>query len=175
MNEIFIAKLGKTVGLKGQLKIHIDTDFPEQFKNGAIFTTHKKKKLQIQTINLTNKIVKFKDIDTIEDAQKYINAQLFTSQEDTKKNCHLTQDQYFWFDLIKCTIIEDDVVLGKIKDIHRYPVDDYFEIETAKELLNEEFKIKTFLIPYNKTYILNVDIENKIITTQGAKEILDNS
>ena len=32
MDKIYIAKLGKTVGLKGQQKLHIDSDFPEQFK-----------------------------------------------------------------------------------------------------------------------------------------------
>ena len=31
-NDIFVAKLGKAVGLQGHLRLFIDSDFPEQFK-----------------------------------------------------------------------------------------------------------------------------------------------
>jgi 16S rRNA processing protein RimM len=175
MNDIFIAKLGKTVGLNGQLKIHIDTDFPEQFQKNKTFVTHKKQILTIQTINLKNKIVKFQNIDSVEEASKYVNSQLFTSLEDTKINCTLQKDQYFWFDLIGCSIVENNITLGTIKDIHRYPIDDYFEITTNTKLLNEEYKAKTFLLPYNKTYIINVDINNKTIEVQNAMHIFENS
>lgn len=41
-SSIYIGKLGKTVGLDGSLKIYIESDFPEQFKKGAVFTTNKK-------------------------------------------------------------------------------------------------------------------------------------
>jgi len=175
MDKIYIAKLGKTVGLKGLLKLHIDSDFPEQFKKDATFTTHKNQTLIIESVNLTNKSIKFKDIDSIEDAKRYINSQLFTSIEQTKQNCTLNEKQYFWFDLENCKIYENEEYLGSIIDIHRYPSDDYFEIETNKELLNEDFKVKTFLLPYNDNYILNVDIQNKIIKTKNAKDILENS
>ena len=175
MNKIFVAKLGKTVGLQGNIKIHIDSDFPQQFQKDAKFTTQKNKTLIIESINMTNKTVKFKSLNTIEDIQKYVNSELYTSMEQTIISCTLQKDQYFWFDLLSCNIIEDNENLGKIKDIHRYPVDDYFEIETNPSLLSEELKVKTFLLPYNKKYILDVDIENKIIKCANAKEILENS
>jgi len=175
MDKIYIAKLGKTVGLKGFLKLHIDSDFPEQFKKGNTFTTNKNQVLTIESINFSNKTVKFEDINSIEDARKYINSQLFTTVEQTKQNCKLEDKQYFWFDLENCKIYEDEQFLGEIIDIHRYPSDDYFEIKTSTELLNDDFKVKTFLLPYNDNYIVNVDIENKKITTKNAKDILENS
>jgi len=175
MKDIFVAKLGKTVGLKGLLKLHIDSDFPDQFKKNAKFLTNKNKELIIESFNINNNTVKFLGINTIDDAQKYINSELYTSLEDTKNTCNLEKNQYFWFDLISCNIIESNELLGKIKDIHRYPVDDYFEIQTNNKLLNDDFKVKTFLLPYNKTYIKNVDLNNKIIEVSGAKDILLNS
>lgn len=175
MKNIFVAKLGKTVGLKGFLKLHIDSDFPEQFKKDSKFITHKNIELVIENINLNNNTIKFKNINSIEDAKKYVNSELYTSIEDTKNSCTLKQDQYFWFDLIDCDIIENNELLGKIKDIHRYPSDDYFEITTNKGFLNEDFKVKTFLLPYNKNYIINVDLNTKTIQTKGAKDILENS
>ena len=176
MADIYIAKIGKTVGLKGQLKLHIDTDFPEQFKKNSIFITHKKQSLTIESFNYTSKVVKFVEINSIEDAQKYINSQLLTSKKETVKNCILKEKQFFWFDLMGCTITENSTVLGTIKDIHRYPIDDYFEITTNQDLLKENDKLaKTFLLPYNDTYIKNVDIFNKEIIVLSAKDILEAS
>lgn len=43
-DKIYVAKLGKTVGLKGDLKLFIDSDFPEQFKKMPYL-------LQIKTFN----------------------------------------------------------------------------------------------------------------------------
>ena len=150
MDNVYVAKIGKTVGLKGQLKLNIDTDFPEQFKKNATFITNKKQELKIESINLTSKTVKFFEINSIEEAQRYINTQLLTTQEDTIKNCKLEKKQFFWFDIEQCNIYEEGKFLGKIKEIHRYPIDDYLEIETSAELFeqNKEYS-KSFMIPYN--------------------------
>ena len=174
-DTIYIAKIGKTVGLKGQLKLHIDSDFPEQFSKNSQFITNKKNILTIESFNSTNKVVKFKDIDSIEDAQKIINQQLFSTLEDTKNNCKLKENQYFWFDLVDCEIVEDDIVIGKIIEVQRYPQSDYFEIQTSKLLVEEENKAKVFLLPYIEQYIKKVNIKNKTILVQGAIDILDAS
>ncbi|MCK5295113.1 MAG: 16S rRNA processing protein RimM [Arcobacteraceae bacterium] len=175
MDNIYVAKIGKTVGLKGQLKLHIDTDFPEQFKKNATFITHKKQELQIESINLTSKTVKFFGINSIEDAQRYINAQLLTTKNDTIKNCKLEKKQFFWFDIEQCNVFEDGKLLGKIKEIHRYPIDDYLEVETSTKLLKDKDSAKTFMIPYNDSYILDVNIDTKIINVQNAIDIFEAS
>jgi len=174
MEKIYVAKLGKTVGLKGQQKLHIDSDFPEQFKKNAKFITDKKQELIIESYNDVNNVVKFIGIDTIEDAKKLTNKQLFTSAEDTKKLCQLEEKQYFWFDIVDCLIIEDDLVLGKVVDIQRMPLSDYLLIDTSKELVEKKLS-NQFLIPYIDDYILNVDINNKKIVTKNSYLILENS
>ena len=172
MNEkIYVAKLGKTVGLNGTMKVYIDSDFPEQFKKSATFTTQKNKSLTIENFNSQSQTVKFLDINSVEDAKKLTNSHLFTSIEATKQNCELKEDQYFWFDLIDCILIENGETLGKIVDIQRLPLDDYFVIDTAKELQEQDFT-KQFLLPYTKDYIQKVDIKEKTITTINAKDIL---
>ena len=57
-DKIYVAKLGKTVGLKGAIKIYIDSDFPEQFKTDAAFTTQKNKQLVVENYNPHNNTVK---------------------------------------------------------------------------------------------------------------------
>jgi len=174
MEKIYVAKIGKTVGLKGQQKLHIDSDFPEQFKKNAKFITDKKQELTVESYNTTNSIVKFIDIDTIEDAKKLTNRQLFSSIEDTKKMCQLKEKEFFWFDMIECLIVENDIILGKVVDIQRMPLSDYLVINTSEELVNKKLSPQ-FLIPYIDDYIINVDINNKKIFTKNSYPILENS
>jgi 16S rRNA processing protein RimM len=172
--HIYVGKLGKSVGLKGQMKLFPDTDFPEQFQKGSIFNTNKKLTLKIESIDLGRGVVKFEGIDDIGDAKKLTNQLLYTSLKETREKCGLEKGQYFWFDLIGCTIVEEGKVLGALKDIHRYPITDYFEVETESGLVQEGFA-KTFLIPYDENYIKDVDLQKKSITASGAFAILENS
>jgi len=172
--KIYVAKLGKTIGLNGTMKVYIDSDFPEQFKKNAIFTTQKNRSLTIENFNPHNSTVKFVDINSVEEAKKLTNSHLFTSMEATKEECELKENQYFWFDLMDCTLIENGETLGKIVDIQRLPLDDYFVIETSKELQEKELS-KQFLVPYNEQFIQDVDIKNKQITVINTKAILEAS
>lgn len=174
MKSIYIAKIGKTVGLQGELKIHLESDFPEQFKVGASFTTKNNVTLEVSSFNIKRGTIKFKSINSIDDAKKLTNTELYSSYEDTIKNCTLADKQYFWFDIENCLIKENDQVLGKVVDVHRYPSSDYLEIKTDS-LLEEKELAKTFMLPYIDLYILSVDIENKTITVKDALAILENS
>ena len=174
MDRIYIAKLGKTVGLKGQQKLIIDTDFPEQFKKNTKLITDKKQELVIETYNETNNVIKFIGIDSIEEAKKLTNRQLFVSNEETRNNCKLGDKQLFWFDVIGCYIYENNELLGKVSDIQRMPLSDYLMIETDSSLIKKAFS-NSFLLPYIDTYIINVDVNEKTIKVKNAKDILEAS
>lgn len=173
-NDVYVAKLGKAVGLKGHVKIFIDSDFPNQFKKGATFTTNKNQSLIVEEFNAQRGVIKFESIGDMDSAKKLTNCTLFTSYEQTRESCDLEQNQYFWFDMVNCDIIEDEKLLGSVKEIHRYPTSDYLEVTTSKELVEQNLP-KTFLIPYIDEYVIEVDIDKKIITTQGTFDILENS
>lgn len=176
MEKIYVAKLGKSVGLKGQMRVYIDSDFPEQFKKGVSFTTNKNKTLTVESINQSNDTIKFVGIDTIEDTKIFINSLLYTTLENTKQYCKLKEKQYFWFDLEGCQIIENGIVLGVVTEVNRFPTDDYMYIDTDGELLKKEAKTpKNFLLPYNDNYIVSVDIEKKVIEVKNGFDILDAS
>ena len=171
---VYVAKIGKTVGLKGDLKLYIDSDFPEQFKKDATFTTNKNIQLKIEKYNQSNSTVKFYDYNDIDTAKKLINSLLYTTKEETDKNCSLEDKQYFWHDIIGCEIKENEQIIGIVKDVQRFAIDDFLFISTHEELIKKEYP-KSFLIPYIDRYILNVDIKNKTITTTDCLEILQNS
>jgi 16S rRNA processing protein RimM len=169
MKKIPIAKLGKSYGIRGWQKIYLLTDFPEQFKAGATFESDKTT-LTIEKVDLKRKLVKFKGIDTLEDAKKLTNRVLYSTPEKTREDIKLKKDEYFWFDIIGCEVIEDDKVLGKVIDIERADVD-YLVIKTDEKLVKERFP-KRFLIDFKRN-VDKVDIENKKIYAKGAIDLLE--
>ncbi len=174
-DKIYVGKLGKTVGLEGLIKVHIDTDFPEQFKKGTTFTTNKGLTLVVKSYNEDRGVIKFENIDSIDDAKKLINQELFSTIEETRRTCNLDENQFFWFDLIGCEIIDDEsILLGVVKDIQRLPSSDYFEVVTSKELQDKELP-RLFLIPYIDLYVQKVDVDSKTIYTKDCFAILENS
>ncbi len=175
MNNIYVAKLGKTVGLKGYMKLHIDSDFPQQFKKGVQFSTNRKLTLKVKDFNLSKSLVLFENYENIDLAKALTNQELYTSIEETKKLCKLDKNEFFWFDLVDCEVFEDDKYLGTVSQVHRYPASDYLEIKTCDELVKKELP-KIFLIPFLfDTYILDVNTEDKKIVVQKSYEILENS
>jgi 16S rRNA processing protein RimM len=67
------------------------------------------------------------------------------------------------------------VLLGSVTEIHRFPLNDYLEINVSEELQKKDLP-KVFLIPYIKDeYILDVDIASKTIKVQNSYQILENS
>ena len=170
MNKKFpIAKIGKTYGVKGWQKIHLLSDFPEQFKAGVKFSSDKTD-LIIDKIDLKRGLVKFKGVENREDAKKLTNRVLYSDEEKTKSNIKLKKDEYFWFDIIGCNVYENDILLGKVIDIERVDID-YLVIKTDEKLVNEGYP-KRFLIDF-KRHIKDVDVENKKIVADGALDILE--
>jgi len=167
--KIPIAKLGKSYGVKGWQKIHILSDFPEQFKPGSTFKSDRED-LTIEKIDLKKGLVKIKGVNTPEDAKKITNRQLYTTEEETRDNIKLKENEYFWFDIMGCDVYEEGRKLGRVKEIERADVD-YLLINTDEELIKDGYP-KRFMIDF-KRHVKDVDIKSKKIETSGAIEILD--
>lgn len=177
--KIPIAKIGKTYGVKGWQKLHLLTDFPEQFKPNATFESDRID-LTIEKIDIKRNLVKFKGINTPEEAKKLINRVLYTTSEKTKEEIKLKENEYFWFEIIGCEVMENIEnlqvgsskfqVLGKVVEIERVDVD-YLIIKTGESLVNKGYP-KRFLIDFKKN-VKNEDVENKKIYAKGAIDILE--
>lgn len=172
-DDALIAQIGRTIGLWGDLKFHIHTDFPEQFKVGNTYRSSRGD-LTIADINFTRGIIKFRGYESIDSAKKLTNTKIYANIEQTKENCDLKEGQHFWFDVIGCSVKQDDEVLGIIEDIQRMGDTDYLLLKTDDVLVKAELP-KTFLIPYIDRYVINVDIEEKVVYVKDAKDILEAS
>ena len=172
---IDIAVIGKCVGLKGELKLHLKTDFPEQFKKNSTFYIDKDQKLKIEYFNENRSLVKFIDYNSREDSTKLINKVLKTTIKESKKNCHLKEGEFFWFDLIGVTIMEENIKLGVVKELERIADINYLIVLTDKKLLDGKKLPKQFYIPYIDRYIEKFDIDEKMIYVKDAYDLLEAS
>lgn len=171
---IKVAQIGKGVGLKGELKLHIKSDFPMQFKKNNTFYLSKDKPLKIENFNAKRALVKFEGYDTPEEASALTNRFLYTTYEDTLKNCPLEKDEYFWFDLMGAKVTEGETLLGEVENIERFEPNDFLVVKTDDKLLLEGYP-KTFLIPYIERYIVDFDKDKRVIHSKDALDILKNS
>ena len=173
MDRFFIAQLGKTVGLWGDLKLHLHTDFPEQFKIGQTYQSDRGS-LEIIDINHKRNSIKFRGYETLESAKKLTNAKIYADKQHTIENCDLQDDERFWFEVIGAEVWESGSLLGIVSEIQRLMDTDYILVDTDKSLVDDSLP-NTFLIPYIPRYIVEMDRSSQKIYTKDALEILEAS
>lgn len=169
MDKFTIAKIGKSVGLKGELKLHLLTDFESQFQPGSSFASDKDT-LIIKSYNPNRGLVSFVGYEDIDSAKKLTNQSLYSSIEQTRVMCKLNEGEKFWFDMLGLPIIDEGKVLGTIVEIDRIAGIEYFKVKT-----DDAYKemAKQFLIPNIDEYIVKKDED--AIYTKACLGILEQS
>lgn len=173
-NILEIAKLGRTIGLRGDLKLHFLSDFPEQFKKGAVFSTRKRGDLTILNFDKNRLLVRFEGYESPEFAQKLVNTILLTTIEKTRQNCLLKEGEFFWFDIVGLEVYEEEKLLGKVDEIQRIAEQDYLHVNTDSALIKDGFS-KNFLIPYIDRFIIKTNLQEKAIHVKDGFAILQSS
>lgn len=160
MEEYFeIGQIVNTSGLKGVMKIKPFTDDITRFeKLKTIYISIKDslREFEIEKVRYSKNMVllKLKNIDTIEQAEKYRNLYVKIPRD---KNEKLEENTYFIVDILGCKVCEENgQELGKVIDIFPTGSNDVYVV---KDELG-----KQILLPAISDVIKNIDIEKKIIT-----------
>ena len=169
-----VATIGRCVGLKGYLKLHNKSDFPEQFKKGATFFDKNDDQLIIKDYNRQKELVLFEKFDDLDLAKTLVNKTIYTTKELTRKNCKLKKDEFFQFDIIGLKVVENGEILGIVEDIQDNFANSLLYIKTDEELIAGG-KPKNFYIPYLEHFIESVNLDSGEILVKGARDILENS
>lgn len=171
---LHVATLGRTVGLKGDMKLNLHTDFPEQFVPDATFYLENGSEITLQSYNSERELVRIKGIETPESAKALTNAKLFTTREATRERCGLAEGEFFWFDLLGATVVEEGHLLGTVAEIERIGAQDYLLVRTDARLVSSGLA-ETFLIPYIDHFIIENDLASKTISVRGGRDLLEAS
>lgn len=159
MNEalVLVAKLGRTVGMQGFVRLHNLSDFPEQFECGASFFDKNSRVLKIKARNAQS--VLFEGFESLESAKMLVNLELFQSVEKSRANCKLNKDEFFYFDIIGLEVFENGLLLGIVKDI--LPAgNDLLLIKSDESLVKKGFASE-FYLPYVDFYVKSVELGAK--------------
>ncbi|WCB34712.1 ribosome maturation factor RimM [Helicobacter pylori] len=186
VSMLLVGRIGKSVGLNGGLRLHLESDFPECLKKGVKVSTAPLnafsyasmllhfKEYTIHSYEHAKNLLFLETIHTPEKAKELTNLGLFMSEAESKKLCVLKDGEFFYCDLVGLSVVEENEILGKVIEIQRISQIDYFLVETARNLV-EKGLAKIFLIPYRDFYIKEILLQDKKITTNNAKTLLENS
>jgi len=156
----------KTHGLKGDVVFEIDADNPAAYrKMESVFVELNKKLIPffIERIQLNGSraIVKFEDIDSMDDASKFKGARLFLPLDVLPK----LKDGYYFHELIGFKVIDNQegelgVITGVFESGHQ-------------DLLAMEYRHKEVLIPLIDDIVTKVDKKAKTVYTSLPDGLLD--
>ncbi len=153
-DKLYIGYICGTHGIKGELKVLSDFEKKEQaFKvNNKIMIDNIEHTIT-SVRNHQNKIlITIDSLHNINDVLEYVKKEIYIKREN------LNLDSYLMEDLIGFKVIEDEE-LGIVKNIL---------INKAGYLLEID---KNFYIPFVSYYIKEVDVKNKKINVNHAKEL----
>ena len=164
MNNLLQAgKICNTHGVKGYVKIIPWTDYPEVFEDFShIYVDEKKYEVEKVSYKKASVLLKLSGVDTVSDAEKLKDKTVYCTKEELGD---LPQDTYFVADLLGCFVYNNDVLLGKLKDVIPTGSADVYEIEDESR--------KCIYLPAIKENILSIDIAEKRIEVSIPEGLLE--
>lgn len=168
-----LVKIGATQkphGLKGELKVYIEDQYEEDFEQcETVFLTISGKTMpyfieEIRGGNAT--IVKFEDIDNIDDASRIAKRDLFLRESDLIPDEMRTAPLVESFDYLDgyTMIDKNEGTIGVIKEIIEMP---------EQEMAVVEYKNRERYVPLNEHFVTEVKDKEKIVYVDLPEGLLD--
>ncbi|MDP5045077.1 ribosome maturation factor RimM [Leeuwenhoekiella sp. W20_SRS_FM14] len=164
----YLGKIVRKFSFKGELLAKLDTDEPEMYENlESVFVDFNGNLVPFfihscQLHKSTLLRIDFEDVNTEEDAEDLINAELFLPLSMLPQ---LEGTQFYYHEIIGFTV--KDISFGEVGTITG--VND----NTSQALFEIDHKGKEVLIPINDDFIKEVDRSTKIITIDAPEGLID--
>lgn len=169
MEEFFrVGVITSTHGLKGEVKVFPTTDEPNRFrrlKEIILDTGKMRKTLHPVSVRFFKNMVilKFSEFDSVEQVEGLKQAELYVPRKDALK---LDEGENYIADLIGLKVVDDAEgrEIGTLTDVLQTAANDVYVVDmNGKEVL----------LPAIRDCILNVDLEQGIITVHLMDGLLD--
>lgn len=158
MEFLEVGKIINTHGLRGDVKVIPWTDMPEDFEEIPVVYIRKKNDNEQLTVSKikyqkNNLIVKFKELNDINQAEKYKGLVLYANREDLWE---LEEGVYYIADLIGLDVYDESGKIGVLADVFNTGANDIYEVRREGK--------KNLLLPVIDEVVREIDLENKRIT-----------
>ena len=161
MELIEIGQIVNTHGIKGEVKLNPWTDVMEDLLDLDVFYQKDGAPLYVQNsrIHKNTVIIKFREISTMNDAEKMKGKTLYTEKTP------LPEGRYYIKDLIGLTAIENGEKLGTLTDVFNTGANDIYEVKTLDG--------NRIYLPVIEGVIGDVDLEKGTIEVAIPDGLLD--
>lgn len=165
-----VGKIVNTHGIRGELKVISNTDFPEvRFApKSRLMMVHPETGEQIEVTVASarpNKgmfIVRFADFDNINEVEKYKGFEIKVSKEESVE---LPDNEYYFYEIIGCRVMnEEGEELGVVEEILRPGANDVWVVKMPSR--------KQLLLPVIDEVVLDVDVQAKIVKVHLMEGLL---
>ncbi|CAM3189842.1 ribosome maturation factor RimM [Sporolactobacillus spathodeae] len=166
----YVGKIVNTRGIKGEVKVISETDFPEQrFANGAILyaedpKTHRRQPLTVTGFQSRKPFVclTFAEYDSINEVEKFKGHSLFVPHDQLQA---LGNDEFYYHEIIGADVYtEDGRLLGSVKEILSPGANDVWVVKTSG---------KDILLPYIKDVVKTIDVAKRKIIVHLIPGLID--
>lgn len=164
-NYISIGKIMNFFGIKGEAKIGFDNlNLIKNAKKVFLLDDVSKKELNIVTTRFHKNfaIVKFKEINDINDLLNFKGQRLFIEKNEAVKT--FSKDEFLIKDLIGCKVFQDDCNIGTVESV---------SCSISQDLLNIKNDLgQISSVPFVQEFFPIVDIKNKKIIIKPIEGLL---
>lgn len=172
-NLLQIGSIGKTHGLRGEVKVIPETDDPSRFSDLDIVfvgsdteqvSPHVVESVRFQQSKRgTTVLLKLKDFDTVESVGALRNRVVFAREEDLPP---LDNDEFFLHDLLDLRVVTDEgKAIGIVKDVLELPGHEVLVVARPGQ--------SAAMIPVVPDFIVEIDLEEQVVTVQLIDGLLD--
>ncbi len=157
-----------THGIHGEVKVFPTTDDIRRFddlKKAVLVRRSEQMDVHVAGVKyLKNQVIlKLEEIESVEQARLYQNAELYVRREDAVP---LEEGEYYIGDLIGLKVVTDEgKTLGTLTDVMETGANDVYIVTTPEN--------KEILLPAIGECILDIDLENDICRVHILKGLLD--
>ena len=161
-----IGQIVNTQGLKGEVRFYPYTDDINRFDELEYFYIDKNlnNKYEVERVRYKGNMVimKIKDIDSIELAEKLKTKNMYIGREQGRE---LDEGEFFVSDLIGLDVFTvDGEKVGVLKDVLQHAINDVYVVSSGE---------KEYLIPSIEKFVPTIDLDQNKMIIDPIKGMLD--
>ncbi|MFC4598892.1 ribosome maturation factor RimM [Cohnella hongkongensis] len=165
-----VGKIVNTHGIKGELKVWPQTDFPEiRFRKGGhllMVPPEAGEPVKVEIVSAREQknlyILKIKGFDNINEVEKYKGWELKVTEDE---RVELDEGEYYVRDIVGCEVVtEEGETLGQVTDILSPGANDIWVVKMPKG--------KELLLPVIDDVVLDVDVSARKIKVRLMEGLL---
>jgi len=162
-----LGKITKTHGVQGEVVFFLDVDMPELYETMDSVLIEIKGDLvpyfiESISVNRNRGIVALEGVETIEEAQKLINCELYLPLENLDE---LEEGQFYFHDIVGYQVRDEKLGdLGTVRTVYSVP---------PQDLIAMDYQGKEILIPVNDELTPSADREQKILHVRLPDGLVD--